>query len=251
MKKQLLILILSLIFIQCSQVGGSDDNTGGPRPKPGAMPLEAQAAFQNGLMQLDSGDYRFAIWEFTQAIKHGPSGDHYWFSRGATRANVGDFEGALRDFSRAIQLDSTNAKYWADRGKLYSMLREDSNAISDLTKAIELAPSQVNYFLRRAVVKQDLGDDDGACRDAYIAVKLNYNREPLPEASPRHMDVEDYLNYDCEEEIYHCQQSWSGFTPYNPQQINHVAGPRGPGGPMRSKREGPNITGKTPSRPIK
>ncbi len=43
MKKPLLILMCSLIFIQCTQVIDSEDNTGGPRPKPGAMPVRTEA----------------------------------------------------------------------------------------------------------------------------------------------------------------------------------------------------------------
>lgn len=53
MNKKLLILIWSLISIQCTQVGGSDDNTGGPRLKPGAMPVRTQA-----------DDYLAGKWEF-------------------------------------------------------------------------------------------------------------------------------------------------------------------------------------------
>ena len=239
MKRYLLILVCSVTFIQCTQVGRVDENIGGIRPKPisppkvteppGAVPLDAQAAFQNGLKKLDSGDFYFAIWEFTQAIKHGPSVDHFWFSRGAARANIADFEGALIDFSTAIKLDSTNARYWADRGKLHSMLGEDSTAIADITRAIELDPCRPNYFLRRAAIKKGIGDDDGACKDAYIAVKLNGNYYPNPASEG--IDVEACLNYDCVKEI--SRRRRSKFIPYNPILSQHPNRPRGPGGPGR------------------
>ena len=45
MRKHLCILICSLIFIQCTQDGGADNNTGGIRPKPGAIPIGAKADF--------------------------------------------------------------------------------------------------------------------------------------------------------------------------------------------------------------
>ena len=46
MRKHVCILVCSLIFIQCAQDGGADNDTGGRlRPKPGAVPIRAQADF--------------------------------------------------------------------------------------------------------------------------------------------------------------------------------------------------------------
>lgn len=53
MRKHVCILVCSLIFIQCAQDGGADNDTGGPRPKPGAVPIRTQAEI-----------YLLGKWEF-------------------------------------------------------------------------------------------------------------------------------------------------------------------------------------------
>jgi uncharacterized protein (TIGR02145 family) len=98
--------------------------------------------------------------------KKGPTGQNYADS-GATKSNSGDYKGAIEDYSNAINLSPNCDFCYRDRGYAKSVLKDYKGAITDYKKAIELSDGNLDFInpcqLYIGITYNVIGENEEGC----------------------------------------------------------------------------------------
>jgi Tfp pilus assembly protein PilF/V8-like Glu-specific endopeptidase len=89
--------------------------------------------FVKGLVFTDMGKHKWAIREFSSAIRLNPEVPEYYYERGRSYHADDKCNKAVKDYDKAIKLDSQEARFYNSRSEAYSEL-----AAQDRAKAKEL-----------------------------------------------------------------------------------------------------------------
>ena len=119
------------------------------------------------------GDYKGAIFEYTQAIRLAPDDDLAYNARGLAKAKLGQYHAAIADCDSAIRLKPDYADAYIARGIAKAELGQHFAAISDYDTAIRLAPDDASAYYHRGVAKAKLGQYHAAIADYDSAIRLN------------------------------------------------------------------------------
>ena len=125
-----------------------------------------------GLDKKMLGDYKGAIFEYTQAIRLEPDFALAYIFRGDVKADLGQHFAAISDYDTAIRLEPDLAFAYYDRGIAKYKLGQHRAAISDYDTAIRLKPDDATAYLGRGAAKLELGRTSSAKRDFQTALKL-------------------------------------------------------------------------------
>ncbi|MDQ7823094.1 MAG: tetratricopeptide repeat protein [Candidatus Eremiobacteraeota bacterium] len=90
------------------------------------------------------GNYRFALAEYSAAIKINPKHLNAYVSRGSLYETNKEYSQAVGDYSKAIELKPDDAKNYFRRGSVLKQMNDAERAKADLKKAKELDTSLTN-----------------------------------------------------------------------------------------------------------
>ena len=124
--------------------------------------------FDKGML----GDYKGAIFEYTQAIRLVPDNALAYIKRGLAKADLGQHFAAISDYDTAIRLKPDEADAYISRGYAKGDLGQHRAAISDYDTAIRLKPDSAAAYYARGYAKGDLGQHRAAISDYDTAIRL-------------------------------------------------------------------------------
>jgi len=130
---------------------------------------------QQGLGNINTGNYQQAIEAFSKAIKYFPDfpGNYSTYNyRGFAYRITGEHEKAISDFNKAIDLDSKQATSYKYRGDTYAILKKYSEAVNDYSQAISLKPDLDQAYNSRGDVYRELGKYNEAVNDYNELIRL-------------------------------------------------------------------------------
>ncbi len=87
------------------------------------------------------GNFRFAVAEYTAALKLNPRHFDAYVSRGSLYESKGEYGNAAGDYTKAISLKPQDAKNYYRRAMLYKLMQDREKAKADLLKAKEIEPA--------------------------------------------------------------------------------------------------------------
>lgn len=87
------------------------------------------------------GNFRFAVAEYTAAVKLNPKHFEAYVSRGSLYESKGDYGNAAGDYTKAISLKPQDAKNYYRRAMLYKQMQDKDKAKADLQKTKEIDPA--------------------------------------------------------------------------------------------------------------
>jgi tetratricopeptide (TPR) repeat protein len=153
------------------------------RLKQQLVPVDAKAAYAEGMQRFQAAELAAAESEFTRAIRSGieidEAGAHCYLMRGLIRARSGDSESAVADFNRAQQLGEDGFELYFLRGMNHYLLDLYRAAEDDLTQAQTRNPDIADVYLYRGLSRVLRGDYESALQDLDTAQTLGYSGEAL------------------------------------------------------------------------
>lgn len=96
---------------------------------------KAKEMYQRGMAYENKGDYRQAVYWYSEAIKLKPESAAYYFVRGRAYRNLSRLEESIKDLSRAISLKPGYDDAYNNRGMAYVGKGRSKDAESDFRKA--------------------------------------------------------------------------------------------------------------------
>ncbi|MHC4087845.1 MAG: tetratricopeptide repeat protein [Planctomycetota bacterium] len=137
-----------------------------------------------GIEELENGNYNLAITYFTKAVRHEPNLAAAFALRANAYHNIEDYDAAIRDYTEAIRIvkptleelpKEQSAGIYNDRGFAYFMKDDYNRAIADYTKAIQFKQDFADAYINRgeAYVTKQMYDD--AIADYNEAIRLDSN----------------------------------------------------------------------------
>ena len=118
------------------------------------------------------GDYKGAIFEYTQAIRLEPDDEFAYHKRGIAKRKLRQYAAAISDYDTAIRLKPDYAYAYRNRGNAKAKLGQYAAAISDYDTAIRLKPDYALAYNNRGNAKGDLGQHRAAISDYDSAIRL-------------------------------------------------------------------------------
>ena len=118
------------------------------------------------------GDYKRAIFEYTQAIRLKPDSDLAYYARGEAKYSLRQYAAAIADFDTAIRLTPDFALAYINRGIAKAELEQYHAAISDFDTAIRLKPDYATAYYNRGNAKAELEQHRAAISDFDSAIRL-------------------------------------------------------------------------------
>ncbi|QJD80209.1 tetratricopeptide repeat protein [Spirosoma rhododendri] len=110
--------------------------------------MKSEALYNRGLNKRYINDYKGAIADYTQAIKHRPNYFKAYNNRGYAKLLLEDYTGAIIDFTMTIKYDNYNTEFSSmalgNRGIAKVFLGQDG--CLDLKKSIELGNQNAHKF---------------------------------------------------------------------------------------------------------
>jgi len=142
MKKPIVILLLSLLLINC--IG--DDY------------------FNLGVFQAKQGNYEKSIYFFSKAIQENPNDAEAYYSRAYSQQMIGGKEvNVISDYSKSLELHINDYEAYMNRGVAYMKIKNYSKAISDYEKSIEIKSDYALAYANLGNVYKLKNDNENAC----------------------------------------------------------------------------------------
>jgi tetratricopeptide (TPR) repeat protein len=132
----------------------------------------ASFLFNRGLARRNSGDYKAAIPDFSQAIALQPNNGPAYEIRAFCYTNLGDFDRAISDYTVAIGYDPHPGTVF-ERGQAYLKKNEYQKALADLNRSLATRPNFLAGYVLRAEAHSHLQEFDQAVTDAEAALRLD------------------------------------------------------------------------------
>ena len=100
--------------------------------------IKALNYFYLGLYDYNGGNYKKAIFYYTQAINLDNSNFEAYSNRGFAYYNLNEYDKAISDYNEALKINPDDFLTYNNRGMVYSRKGEHNKAIEDYNKAIEI-----------------------------------------------------------------------------------------------------------------
>jgi tetratricopeptide (TPR) repeat protein len=190
-----------------TEAQASTTPTATPEPTRSNDELLAQAAVNRGNSAAKTGDYEFAVADYTEAIRLKPDYSDAFSNRGTAYEGLKQYDKAIADYSEAIRLKPDYAPAFFNRGLAYCYLEQYDKAIADYSEAIRLESDDAEAFYSRGLAYYNLKQYDKAIADYSEAIRLKpdyidavnnrklasgaaaqSNGTPTPTPSPSHGD---------------------------------------------------------------
>lgn len=133
---------------------------------------KARKLFERGYAKEQSGQYRQALIDYTEAIRIDPSYIIAYAQRGCTFQSINDESIAKQDFQVVIGLQPHTSDDYIGRGIAKCGLGDNQGAINDFNEALSLKPNDAYVYKNRGIAKYRLGDKEGAISDYNQAIRL-------------------------------------------------------------------------------
>ena len=134
-----------------------------------SAPQRADAALQEGMRLMASGQYKGAEERFTRATEIFPSLATGYLERGLAHLNLHEPDLAIKDFEHAIDLNPNFAEAHTALGGVYRERGDLKHAVGEFTLAINLG-SAVDANYQRAQMYESLGEHQKALEDYNQAI---------------------------------------------------------------------------------
>lgn len=138
-----------------------------------AMPDNAAAYFERGVILANTKRYREARKDLDAAIRLEPREPKYYEARGYALAALGLADNALLDFDAAVRLDPGYSSVYNARGNIYGGTGQCGKALPNFGRAIALSPGEALYYLNRARCFLILKKYEAALKDCDKALALD------------------------------------------------------------------------------
>jgi len=99
------------------------------------------------------GDYKRAIYYYSQAIKQRPDKHQPYKDRGYAYFLIGDFKSAINDLNTAIAISGFRLDYYLDRCAVYNASNDLENTFKDLKTLVNCCETSIPKELRNAAAK--------------------------------------------------------------------------------------------------
>ena len=139
---------------------------------------DAIALFNQGLQQLQAGNYSAALADFDTALAISPNNPNIWEKRALVLQNLGRYAAALASNKIALSFYSNNielfsADVWFDLGYEQAIEGDILGALACFDKALELKPDDQEALYSRGIALYDLGrfEEAVACFDKALELK--------------------------------------------------------------------------------
>jgi tetratricopeptide (TPR) repeat protein len=106
-----------------------------------------QPLYQQGITQLEAGEFAAAISIFDQVLQTHPHWGEVYYQRGLAHFKLSQFEAAIADYTRSIMAESSNASYFYARALAYLQIGQLERAVADAKDAIRLKTFAAAYHL--------------------------------------------------------------------------------------------------------
>jgi len=126
---------------------------------------EAMKHYNSAMTKFFMKDYRGAIADFSDAIRHDSLFIQAYENMGVAKYYIQDYQGAISDFNKALELNPEDYNTYGRRGWAKFNLQDCRGAIFDFTKAIEGSQDKAQYYVVRGEAKYYLKDYAGAISD--------------------------------------------------------------------------------------
>ena len=107
------------------------------------------AAYLNeGIQEIENGEFRTALRLLNRAIKFNDKFGEAYLRRGIAHLNLKSYDDALADFQKAMEKDVTTAEVFYNRGVCYENKHDTAAALSNYAEAVALDSSQTDAHYR-------------------------------------------------------------------------------------------------------
>ncbi len=131
-----------------------------------------QSIYEQGIKNLQRGNYKSAINNLTQVIEQEPNLADAYVNRGIARDESGDSLGAIEDYTQAISLAPENEVAYYNRANAYQKSGNFKLALENYNKAIEIQPLYAYAYGNRGITNYSLGNFQQAVQDLEKAANL-------------------------------------------------------------------------------
>lgn len=173
-----LLLFISTVFIVPTSVEAIGEVTPTPAPEEPTNTVETEEVdvdqlIEDGLLDVQNGDFRSAIAKMDAAIAADPEVMFAYIVRGVAHIQLGQLDNAIDDYTIAIELEPWQFDTYIFRGDAYRSNGDLTDALLDYDEAIYISPLTGSSYLRRADLNYQLGDAIAGDVDDLTARGLN------------------------------------------------------------------------------
>jgi len=170
------IFLLSAVLILLTIAGNSQAatwKTGATMWDQAIKIAPSSRAYNNrGVLYKKAGDYKAAIYYFSQAAKSNKKETDAYNNRGNVYFNLKQYNQAIEDYNTCLSIDSTRYLAYENRGIAYGALQKYDLSLRDLNHAIKLNPKTQNGYASRALTYKMLNMDNEALNDFYTHLSI-------------------------------------------------------------------------------
>jgi tetratricopeptide (TPR) repeat protein len=188
---------------------------------------DAEAYYESGVRDFQSGARQGALDEFTKAIELDPSfapaydaratarfqmkdytgaiadcdkviglahdDEHVYLIKGVCRYYLHDIQGALKPLNTAISMNTNDPVARDMRGAVFAEFREWDDAVADFTRAIQLNPDDGSAYYGRAAAELLLKEYEKSLADVSDALEFLSGNTLICEAYGLRADIKTHL----------------------------------------------------------
>lgn len=134
------------------------------------MPIEAETAYNEGIMAFQSKNYSLAVEKYTQAINSYNNFELAYFNRGLSNAALKKDDEAISDFKKANEINPSNHAALFETGVIYANKSDFENALKYFGDAITVN-QDVKYLYKRSIILFQQKEYDKALDDLNKIIK--------------------------------------------------------------------------------
>jgi tetratricopeptide (TPR) repeat protein len=117
-------------------------------------PSNAEGYYRQGDKNVDAGNYREAIVDFSRSIALNSRSAQAYIGRGRSKYQLQDYQGAIADYQQALSIDPNDAFTYYNRGLVKAKSQDLKGAISDMQHAAKLYQQQDKLQAYKDAIKQ-------------------------------------------------------------------------------------------------
>ncbi|HEY9795082.1 MAG TPA: tetratricopeptide repeat protein [Leptolyngbyaceae cyanobacterium] len=146
------------------------------------QPQDTLTLFNQGLQQLQAGNYSAALTYFDSALAINPNDPNIWEKRASALQNLGNYAAAIASNTIALSFYSGDIKFfdaeaWCDQGNQQAMAGDFVGAIASYDKALQFKPDDYEAWHNRGTALYHLGQFEQAIAsyDKALEIKPDYH----------------------------------------------------------------------------
>lgn len=179
-----LFFLLTVSFVFNGDIVAQEINTPGGSVSKNKKSNQDKARdyYFSGNKKAKSGNYKGAIYDYTNAINLCPDYGDAYLGRALMKDNIEDYSGAIADYDKAINMnakesnsdyDTQSLQIFMERASLKNYVGDYQGAIKDYDSVIELYPKYYQAYVSRADTKYMAQDYLGSLSDYNKALDIN------------------------------------------------------------------------------